>query len=242
MNNKEKKAERVVQIEFNEELQSSFIDYAISVIISRALPDVRDGFKPSQRRIIVSMNNQGITHQKAHRKSAKVVGDVLGNYHPHGDQAVYQTMVGMAQDFTRRYPLLDGQGNWGSIDGDNAASHRYTEIRMKRICQELLHDLEKNTVFHIPNFDETLMEPTVLPTKFPNLLINGSSGIAVGMATYIPPHNLREVMDGLIFLLNNPEATDHELYSIIQGPDFPLGGQFAVSRESKKHTVKEKAR
>lgn len=214
----------IINIELHEELQSSFIDYAISVIISRALPDVRDGFKPSQRRIIVSMDKQGVVHNKPHRKSAKIVGEVLGNYHPHGDAAIYQTMVGMAQDFTKRYPLLDGQGNWGSIDGDNAAAHRYTEVRMKKICQEFLADLEKNTVLHMPNFDETIMEPTVLPTKIPNLLINGSSGIAVGMATYIPPHNLNEIMDAVIALTENENISDEDLSNFVKGPDFPLGG------------------
>lgn len=218
------KKNSIVNIELHEELQSSFIDYAISVIISRALPDIKDGFKPSQRRIIVSMDKQNISHSKPHRKSVKVVGEVLGNYHPHGDQAVYQTMVGMTQDFTRRYPLLDGQGNWGSIDGDNAAAMRYTEIRMKKICQELLADLDKDTVLHVPNFDETLMEPVVLPTKIPNLFINGSSGIAVGMATYIPPHNLNEIMDAVIALIKDENIMDEELMQLVKGPDFPLGG------------------
>jgi DNA gyrase subunit A len=214
----------VINMELHEELQSSFIDYAISVIISRALPDVRDGFKPSQRRIIVSMDRQGITHNKPHRKSVKVVGEVLGNYHPHGDQAVYQTMVGMTQPFTRRYPLLDGQGNWGSIDGDNAAAMRYTEIKMKKIAQELLEDIDKNTVDQVPNFDETLLEPTVLPSKIPNLLVNGSAGIAVGMATYIPPHNLSEIMDAIITLVKNPDIDPIVLTELVKGPDFPLGG------------------
>jgi DNA gyrase subunit A len=218
------KKDTVLQVELYEELQSSFIDYAISVIISRALPDVKDGFKPSQRRIIVAMDKQGISHNKPHRKSVKVVGEVLANYHPHGDQAVYQTMVGMTQDFTRRYPLLDGQGNWGSIDGDNAAAMRYTEIRMRKICQEFLNDIDKNTVLMAANFDETLLEPTVLPSRIPNLLINGSSGIAVGMATYIPPHNLNEIMNATIALVQNPEISDDEIISYVQGPDFPLGG------------------
>ncbi len=218
------KKDAVLQVELHEELQSSFIDYAISVIISRALPDVKDGFKPSQRRIIVAMDKQGISHNKPHRKSVKVVGEVLANYHPHGDQAVYQTMVGMTQDFIRRYPLLDGQGNWGSIDGDNAAAMRYTEIRMRKICQEFLMDIDKNTVLMASNFDETLLEPTVLPSRIPNLLVNGSSGIAVGMATYIPPHNLNEIMDATIALVKNFDITDDELISFVKGPDFPLGG------------------
>jgi DNA gyrase subunit A len=218
------KKDSLLQVELHEELQSSFIDYAISVIISRALPDVKDGFKPSQRRIIVAMDKQGISHNKPYRKSVKVVGEVLANYHPHGDQAVYQTMVGMTQDFIRRYPLLDGQGNWGSIDGDNAAAMRYTEIRMRKICQEFLGDIDKNTVLMTSNFDETLLEPTVLPSRIPNLLINGSSGIAVGMATYIPPHNLNEIMDATIALAKNLDISDDDLISFVKGPDFPLGG------------------
>lgn len=218
------KKSSIVSIQMYEELQSSFIDYAISVVVGRALPDVQDGFKPSQRRIIVAMDRQGLTHTKPYRKSVKVVGEVLANYHPHGDQAVYQTMVGLTQDFSRRYPLLDGQGNWGSIDGDNAAAMRYTEVRMQKICQEILADIDKNTVPFVPNYDESIMEPTVLPSKIPNLLINGSAGIAVGMATFIPPHNLVEIMNACVALTKNPLISDDELISYIQGPDFPLGG------------------
>jgi DNA gyrase subunit A len=224
MNYSQEKKDAILSVEMHEELQSSFIDYAISVIIGRALPDVKDGFKPSQRRIIFAMHEEGFTHTKPYRKSVRVVGDVLGKYHPHGDAAVYQTMVGMVQDFTRRYPLLDGQGNWGSIDGDNAAAHRYTEVRMQKICQELLDDIEKDTVPFVPNYDESIAEPVILPSKIPNLLVNGSAGIAVGMATFIPPHNLTEVMNACIALLENEKISDEELISYINGPDFPLGG------------------
>lgn len=224
MNQSQEKRDTVLPVEMHEELQSSFIDYAISVIIGRALPDVKDGFKPSQRRIIFAMHQQGFTYNKPYHKSVRVVGEVLGKYHPHGDAATYQTMVGMTQDFTRRYPLLDGQGNWGSIDGDNAAAYRYTEVRMKKICQELLADIDKDTVPFVPNYDESITEPVVLPSKIPNLLVNGSAGIAVGMATFIPPHNLREVMDACIALLNNEFISDDELISYVKGPDFPLGG------------------
>lgn len=224
MNYSQEKKAAVLAVEMHEELQSSFIDYAISVIIGRALPDVKDGLKPSQRRIIFAMHEEGFTHTKPYRKSVRVVGDVLGKYHPHGDAAVYQTMVGMTQDFTRRYPLLDGQGNWGSIDGDNAAAHRYTEVRMKKICQELLADIEKDTVPFVPNYDESITEPIILPSKIPNLLVNGSTGIAVGMATFIPPHNLSEVMSACVALLQNENVSDDDLISYIKGPDFPLGG------------------
>jgi DNA gyrase subunit A len=224
MNYSQEKKDAVLSVEMHEELQSSFIDYAISVIIGRALPDVKDGLKPSQRRIIFAMHEEGFTHTKPYRKSVRVVGDVLGKYHPHGDAAVYQTMVGMTQDFTRRYPLLDGQGNWGSIDGDNAAAHRYTEVRMKKICQELLADIEKDTVPFVPNYDESITEPIILPSKIPNLLVNGSAGIAVGMATFIPPHNLSEVMNACVALLENENISDDDLISYIKGPDFPLGG------------------
>jgi DNA gyrase subunit A len=213
-----------INIELHKELQTSFIDYALSVIISRALPDVRDGFKPSQRRIVVAMDKQGLVYGKAHRKSVKVVGEVMANYHPHGDSAIYQTMVGLEQSFSKRYALLDGQGNWGSIDGDSAAAMRYTEVRMSKICSELLTDLDKQTVAMTSNFDETLYEPTVLPTKIPNLLVNGSSGIAVGMATNIPPHNLSEVIDGIVAFIQNRDISDEELFSYVKGPDFPTGG------------------
>lgn len=206
------------------ELKISFLDYAMSVIVSRALPDVRDGLKPVHRRVLYTMYQLGFTHAKPYHKSARVVGDVLGRYHPHGDQAVYQTMVGMVQDFSKRYPLLDGQGNWGSVDGDSAAAMRYTEVRMAKIAQELLADLDKNTVAFVPNFDESTTEPVVMPSKIPHLLVNGSSGIAVGMATSIPPHNLGEVIDACLMLIKNSEISDDQLFSIVKAPDFPTGG------------------
>lgn len=215
---------RIQPILIEDELQQSFLDYAMSVIVSRALPDVRDGLKPAHRRILYCFERLGFRHDKAYRKSVRVVGDVLGRYHPHGDVALYQTMVGLVQPFAKRYPLLDGQGNWGSIDGDNAAAMRYTEIRMKHITQELLADLDKDTVPFVPNFDESTTEPVVLPSKLPNMLINGASGIAVGMATSIPPHNLREIINACCALLQNPDITDDELFSIVPAPDFPTGG------------------
>ncbi|MEX0671899.1 MAG: DNA gyrase subunit A [Candidatus Babeliales bacterium] len=207
-----------------EELKTSFLDYAMSVIVSRAIPDIRDGLKPVHRRILYAMGQQGFYHNKPYHKSVRIVGDVLGKYHPHGDQAVYQTMVGMVQEFSRRYPLLDGQGNWGSIDGDSAAAMRYTEVRMKRIAEEILADLDKNTVHFVPNFDESTVEPTVLPSRLPNLLVNGATGIAVGMATSIPPHNLTEVIDAVVALLKNGNITEEELFLLIPAPDFPTGG------------------
>lgn len=181
---------KVKPVLIEDELKSSFLDYAMSVVVSRALPDVRDGLKPVHRRILYAMHTQGYHYNRAYHKSVRVVGEVLGKYHPHGDQAVYNTMVGLVQEFSKRYPLLDGQGNWGSVDGDNAAAMRYTEVRMKRIADEILADLDKETVPFVPNFDESTTEPIILPSKIPNLLINGASGIAVGMATTIPPHNL----------------------------------------------------
>jgi DNA gyrase subunit A len=207
-----------------EELQSSFLDYAMSVVVSRAIPDVRDGLKPVHRRILYTMHILGFIHSKAYHKSVRVVGEVLGKFHPHGDQAVYGTMVGLVQDFAKRYPLLDGQGNWGSVDGDNAAAMRYTEVRMQKIMQEMLADLGKETVDFVPTFDESNVEPTLLPARFPQLLINGTSGIAVGMATSIPPHNLSEVMSGCLALLDNPNISDQELFDLIPAPDFPTGG------------------
>lgn len=207
-----------------DELKSSFLDYAMSVVVSRAIPDVRDGLKPVHRRILYTMYVLGFFHNKPYHKSVRVVGDVLGKFHPHGDQAVYGTMVGMVQDFAKRYPLLDGQGNWGSVDGDNAAAMRYTEVRMKKICQEILADLNKNTVPFVPNFDESLTEPVLLPTRFPQLLVNGTSGIAVGMATSIPPHNMGEVIDGCLALLEDPSISDERLFELIPAPDFPTGG------------------
>jgi len=215
---------RIVPILIEEELKTSFLDYAMSVVVSRALPDVRDGLKPVHRRILYTMHQLGFTYNKPYHKSVRVVGDVMGKYHPHGDQAVYNTMVGMVQEFSKRYPLLDGQGNWGSVDGDNAAAMRYTEVRMDKITQELLADLDKETVHFVPNFDESTVEPVILPSRLPNLLINGTSGIAVGMATTIPPHNLREVIDACLVSLEDEFVSDEKLCTLVQGPDFPTGG------------------
>ncbi len=217
----EEKGIKVVNI--NDEMKTSFMDYAMSVIISRALPDIRDGLKPVHRRILFAMNELGNTHNKPFKKSARIVGDVIGKYHPHGDMPVYDAIVRMAQDFSMRYPLIDGQGNFGSVDGDSAAAMRYTEIRLARISDELLADIDKDTVDFVPNYDESLKEPVVLPSKIPNILINGSSGIAVGMSTNIPPHSLEEVIDGLIYLIDNPSATVDDLMNFIKGPDFPTG-------------------
>ncbi len=207
-----------------EELKSSFLDYAMSVVVSRAIPDVRDGLKPVHRRILYAMHQLGYHYNRSYHKSVGVVGEVLRKYHPHGDQAVYQTMVGMVQTFSKRYPLLDGQGNWGSIDGDSAAAYRYTEVRMQKIAGELLADIDKATVEFVPNFDESTLEPMVLPSRLPNLLINGASGIAVGMATAVPPHNLTETINACIGLLLNPSMTDEELFALLPAPDFPTGG------------------
>ena len=212
------------QINIEEEMKNSYMDYAMSVIVGRALPDVRDGLKPVHRRALYAMQDLGNVYNKPFKKSARIVGDVIGKYHPHGDTAVYDTIVRMAQDFSLRYPLIDGQGNFGSIDGDAAAAMRYTEIRMERLTSELLQDIEKKTVEFGPNYDETLTEPLVLPARFPNLLANGTSGIAVGMATNIPPHNLTELIDACILLINQPDTTVKELMQIIPGPDFPTGG------------------
>ncbi len=216
--------ERIDLINIEDEMQSAYIDYSMSVIVGRALPDVRDGMKPGNRRILYAMKERGWTHNKAYVKCAKVVGEVIGNYHPHGDTAVYDTMVRMAQDFAMRGMLIDGQGNFGSIDGDRAAAYRYTECRLRPLAEEMLADIDKNTVDMRPNFDESLMEPSVLPARVPNLLVNGSTGIAVGMATNIPPHNLGEVIDGTIQLIDNPNATIDELHELVKGPDFPTGG------------------
>jgi DNA gyrase subunit A len=207
-----------------DEMKGSYIDYAMSVIVGRALPDVRDGLKPVHRRILYAMNELSLTHDKPYKKSARVVGEVLGKYHPHGDSAVYETMVRMAQDFSFRYPLVDGQGNFGSIDGDNAAAMRYTEARLTKIAAEMLKDIDAQTVDFVPNFDESLQEPSILPSRVPNLLLNGSTGIAVGMTTNIPPHNLGEVVDATIELIDNPQITIEELVEKIPGPDFPTGG------------------
>lgn len=204
-------------------MKRSYLLYSMSVIVGRALPDVRDGLKPIHRRILYAMNELGLTSDKPHRKSATIVGEVMGKYHPHGDAAIYETLVRMAQDFSHRYPLIDGHGNFGSIDGDPPAAMRYTEARMARITSKLLADIDKDTVDFVPNFDESLKEPTVLPARFPNLLVNGSSGIAVGMATNIPPHNLGEVIDAVVMLIDNPDASVKELMTVIKGPDFPTG-------------------
>ncbi|WP_079412738.1 DNA gyrase subunit A [Alkalithermobacter paradoxus] len=215
--------EKIVPIEIEDEMRKSYIDYAMSVIVGRALPDVRDGLKPVHRRILYAMNELNMTPDKPYRKSARLVGDVLGKYHPHGDTAVYDAMVRMAQDFSTRYLLVDGHGNFGSIDGDGAAAMRYTEARMSKLALELLRDIDKETVDFAPNFDETLKEPSVLPSKYPNLLVNGSNGIAVGMATSIPPHNLGEVIDGVVHLIDNPDCEVEDLMRHIKGPDFPTG-------------------
>ncbi len=214
----------IMPLNIEDELKKSFISYAMAVIVSRALPDVRDGLKPVHRRILYAMNELGITPDKPFRKSARIVGDVLGKYHPHGDSSVYDAMVRLAQDFSTRYLLVDGQGNFGSVDGDGAAAMRYTEARLSKLSMEMVRDIEKETVDFYPNFDETLMQPAVMPARFPNLLVNGSSGIAVGMATNIPPHNLGEVIDGVIYMLDNPDCTVDDLMQHIKGPDFPTGG------------------
>ena len=216
--------EKIVPVTIEEEMRGSYIDYAMSVIVARALPDVRDGLKPVHRRILYGMHELGLAYNRAYKKSARIVGEVLGKYHPHGDSAVYDTMVRMVQDFSLRYPLVDGQGNFGSVDGDSPAAMRYTEARLSRISEEILRDLEKNTVNFAPNFDDSLQEPTLMPAYLPNLLINGSSGIAVGMATNIPPHNLTEVINGLIALIKDPNLTNEKLMKYITAPDFPTGG------------------
>ncbi|HMS64226.1 MAG TPA: DNA gyrase subunit A [Ignavibacteria bacterium] len=216
--------EKIVPVNIEDEMKSSYIDYSMSLIVARALPDVRDGLKPVHRRVLYAMNELGLAANKAHKKSARVVGEVLGKYHPHGDKAVYDTMVRMVQDFSLRYPLIDGQGNFGSVDGDSAAATRYTEVRLSKIAEAILEDLEKNTVNFIPNFDDTLNEPSVLPSVVPNLLINGSNGIAVGMATNIPPHNLNEICDGIIYLIKNKDADIKKLMKFVTAPDFPTGG------------------
>ena len=216
--------ERQAPVPIEEEMRKSYLDYAMSVIVGRALPDIRDGLKPVHRRVLFAMHELGLTWNRAYKKSARVVGEVLGKYHPHGDAPVYEALVRMVQEFSLRYPLVDGQGNFGSIDGDPPAAMRYTETRLAKIAHELLADIDKETVDFSPNFDESLQEPVVLPTKVPNLLVNGSSGIAVGMATNIPPHNLREVVDGLVMVIDNPDVTIDELMKVIPGPDFPTRG------------------
>ncbi len=210
-------------VNIEDEVRRSFLDYSMSVIVSRALPDVRDGLKPVHRRILYAMQQEGLLSTRGYSKSAGVVGEVLKHYHPHGDSAVYDSMVRMAQDFSLRYPLVDGQGNFGSIDGDNAAAYRYTEARLTRLAEEMLRDIDRETVDFVPNFDGGMMEPSVLPSRFPNLLANGSSGIAVGMATNVPPHNLRELVDALTLVVRQPDCTLDDLLEKMPGPDFPTG-------------------
>jgi len=222
--------QRILPVDIEEEMRHSYLDYAMSTIVGRALPDVRDGLKPVQRRILYAMFEMGNTHNKPYKKSARVVGDVMGKYHPHGGEAIYDAIVRMAQPFSMRYTLIDGQGNFGSIDGDAPAAMRYTEVRMEKLAEELLADINEQTVDFAPNYDNTLSEPLYLPGKFPNLLVNGASGIAVGMATNIPPHNLGEVIDALLFFIENPDADVEQLMSYLPGPDFPTAG-IIVGRE-----------
>jgi len=221
-------AKETIPISLEDEMKRSYLDYAMSVIVGRALPDVRDGLKPVHRRVLFAMHELNNDFNKPYKKSARIVGDVIGKYHPHGDTAVYDTIVRMAQDFSLRYMLVDGQGNFGSVDGDNAAAMRYTEIRMSKIAHELLEDIDKETVDFQLNFDDTLYEPKVMPTRIPNLLINGASGIAVGMATNMPPHNLGEIVEALLTLIENPEIKPKELMKIVPGPDLPSGGKILV--------------
>ena len=216
--------DRIIKINIEEEMKSSYIDYSMSVIVARALPDVRDGFKPVHRRILYGMRDIGNTSSNPYKKCARVVGEVLGKYHPHGDSSVYGALVRLAQDWNMRYTLVDGQGNFGSVDGDSAAAMRYTECRLEKIGEYVMDDLDKDTVDMVPNFDETLLEPTVMPTKIPNLLVNGGNGIAVGMATNMPTHNLSEVIDGCCAYIDNEEINTEELMQYIQAPDFPTGG------------------
>jgi DNA gyrase subunit A len=215
---------KILPVDISSEMKKCYIDYAMSVIVGRALPDVRDGLKPVHKRILYSMYELGLTPEKGYRKCARIVGDVLGKYHPHGDTAVYDALVRMAQDFSIRYTLVDGHGNFGSVDGDSAAAMRYTEAKMSKISLEMLRDINKNTVDFVPNFDGEEKEPSVLPSRFPNLLVNGSAGIAVGMATNIPPHNLNEVIDGVTMLIDNKDASIDDLMKSIKGPDFPTAG------------------
>src|SRR5271169_2287435 len=219
--------EKIAKVNVAEEIKNSFLDYSMSVIISRALPDARDGLKPSQRRILLAMHDLSLFPNRQHRKCAKICGDTSGNYHPHGEAVIYPAMVRMAQDFNLRYMLVDGQGNFGSVDGDPPAAMRYTEARLAKISEDILADLEKDTVDFIPNFDQTREEPVVLPSRIPNLLVNGASGIAVGMATNIPPHNLREIVDAAILLIEKPDTPLKEIMKIVPGPDFPTGAYIA---------------
>src|SRR5512136_897028 len=213
-----------IPVNIEDEMRKSYLDYAMSVIIGRALPDVRDGFKPVHRRVLFAMHELKNDHDKPYKKSARIVGDVIGKYHPHGESAVYDTIVRLVQHFSIRYPLIDGQGNFGSVDGDNAAAMRYTEVRMARLADEMLADIDKETVDFGPNYDDSLSEPLVLPARFPNLLVNGSSGIAVGMATNVPPHNLREIINATILLIENPAASLDDLMALVPGPGFPTAG------------------
>jgi len=213
----------IKEVEIEDQMKVAYLDYAMSVIVGRALPDVRDGLKPVHRRILHAMNERAWRSDRPYVKSAKIVGEVIGNYHPHGDLAVYDTMVRMAQDFSMRMTLIDGQGNFGSVDGDPPAAYRYTEARLNKMAEELLQDIDKETVDFIPNFDDTRQEPVVLPAAYPNLIVNGSEGIAVGMATKIPPHNLGEVIDATVYLIDNPDAPVKSLMKYIKGPDFPTG-------------------
>ena len=215
---------KIIKVNIEEEMKSAYIDYSMSVIVSRALPDVRDGLKPVHRRVLFGMSELGNFSNRPYKKSARIVGEVLGKYHPHGDSSVYDAMVRMAQEWSMRYPFVDGQGNFGSIDGDSPAAMRYTEARLKRLAEETLSDIERETVDFQANFDDTLQEPTVLPTRIPNLIVNGSSGIAVGMATNMAPHNLSETVDAIIAFIDNREITVDELMKHIKGPDFPTGG------------------
>lgn len=216
--------EKIIKINIEEEMKSSYIDYSMSVIVSRALPDVRDGLKPVQRRVLYGMSELGVTSGKPFKKSARIVGEVLGKYHPHGDSSVYMAMVRMAQSWSLRYPLVDGQGNFGSVDGDSPAAMRYTEARLMKVTEDTLVDLDKDTVDMIPNFDESLKEPSVLPTRIPLLLVNGASGIAVGMATNMPPHNLRDTIDAICAYIDDRDIEIDDLIRIIKAPDFPTGG------------------
>ena len=215
---------KVRPIKIEDEMRASYLDYAMSVIVSRALPDVRDGMKPVQRRILYAMHEEGVRSTARYRKSAAIVGEVLKSYHPHGGDPVYEAMVRMAQNFSLRYPLVDGQGNFGSVDNDPPAAMRYTEARLSAIAEEMLADIEKNTVNFVPNYDDSTREPNPLPARLPNLLVNGASGIAVGMATNIPPHNLNEICDAIARLIEQPETTTEDLAEIVKGPDFPTGG------------------
>ena len=226
---REESGERIIPVSIEDEMKTAYIDYSMSVIVSRALPDVRDGLKPVHRRVLYGMQELGVRSNSSYRKSARIVGDVLGKYHPHGDSSVYDTMVRMAQDWSLRYPLVDGQGNFGSVDGDSPAAMRYTEARLKRAAEELLSDLDKDTVDFSPNFDDSLEEPTVLPTRIPNLLVNGAAGIAVGMATNIP-HNLTEVINGTIAYIDNKDIDVEGLMEHVKAPDFPTGGTIWLRR------------